>query len=100
VVRIERAGAVIWEKQIASGEELMSHSLANMEHHHFKYEQHRRPGDVHVHFYGAGAFSFGAGVELQDADIAEIAFEEFGRPLRNPIHVHAGAEELVVVQPA
>jgi len=100
VVRIERAGAVIWQKQIGSGEELMSHSLANMEHHHFKYEQHRRAGDVHVHFYGAGAFSFGAGIELRDADIAEISFEGFGRPLRNPIHVHEVPEELVVVQPA
>jgi len=100
VVRIERAGSVIWQKEIGSGEARMSHSLANMEHHHFKYPQHRRPGDVHIHFYGAGAFSFGEGIELRDGDVAEIAFEGFGRPLRNPIHVHDEAEELTVVEPA
>ena len=40
----------------------MSHTIANLEAHHFKYAPFRRPGDVHVHFFGADAFSFGAGV--------------------------------------
>ena len=96
-VKIERAGEVIWSKEIGSGEEKMSHSLANMEHHHFKYPQHRRPGDVHIHFYGAGAFSFGAGVELQSGDVAEIAFEGYGRPLRNPVEVEKDLYQLAVV---
>ncbi len=99
-VKIERKGEVIWSKEIGSGEERMSHSLANMEHHHFKYPQHRRPGDVHIHFYGAGAFSFGAGIELQDGDVAEIQFEGFGRPLRNSIAIEREADRLVMVQPA
>ena len=99
-VRIEREGKTIWEKEIGSGEERMSHSLANMEHHHFKYPQHRREGDVHIHFYGAGAFSFGAGIELKDGDIAEISFEGFGRALRNPVRVEAGVQKLVAVQAA
>jgi hypothetical protein len=90
-VKIERAGEVIWSKEIGSGEQKMSHSLANMEHHHFKYPQHRRPGDVHIHFYGAGAFSFGAGLELQAGDVAEIAFEGYGRPLRNPVEVESSS---------
>jgi hypothetical protein len=99
-VKIERKGEVVWSKEIASGEQRMSHSLANMEHHHFKYPQHRRPGDVHVHFYGAGAFSFGAGVELQEGDVMEIAFAGYGRPLRNPIHIEERPEHLVTVRPA
>ncbi len=60
-VTIERAGRVLWSKAIATGEEEMCHSLANIEHHHFKFETHRRPGDVHVHYYGAHSLSFGDG---------------------------------------
>jgi len=100
VVSIERGGATIWSKEIGSGEQRMSHSLANVEHHHFKYPQHRRQGDVHVHFYGAGAFSFGAGLELQNGDVMVVAFQGFGRPLRNSLRVSTEAETLVAVQPA
>jgi hypothetical protein len=96
-VKIERAGEVIWSKEIGSGEQKMSHSLSNMEHHHFKYPQHRRPGDVHIHFYGAGAFSFGAGLELQAGDVAEIAFEGYGRPLRNQIEIDSQPDTLSTV---
>jgi hypothetical protein len=100
VVKIRRGDEIVWSKEIGSGERRMSHSLANMEHHHFKYPQHRRPGDVHIHFYGAGAFSFGAGIELKEGDIAEISFEGFGRPLRNPVRIEAGPDRLIAVRPA
>ena len=76
----------------------MSHTVANLEHHHFKYEAHRRPGDAHIHFFGAGAFSFGAGVELADGDVMVVAFEGFGRPLRNPIRVDRGEDRFVGVK--
>lgn len=85
-VLIERAGTSLWEKNIASGEDNMAHSLANLEHHHFKFSGHRQPGNVHVHFYGADSLSFGAGITLEEGDIAEVSFEGFGRALRNPIH--------------
>jgi hypothetical protein len=98
-VSVERGGAVLWSQQISSGESRMSHSLANLEHHHFKYDIHRRPGDVHIHFFGASAFSFGAGVRLQDGDIMSVAFENFGRPLRNPYRIQAGPEKLVEAVP-
>jgi hypothetical protein len=88
-VKIERAGETIWQKKIASGEENMCHSLANMEHHHFKFAGHRQPGSVHVHFFGADALSFGDDVELRDGDIAEVRFDGFGRALRNPIREEA-----------
>ena len=84
-VRIERAGATLWSNKIATGEHNMCHSLANIEHHHFKFAGHRQPGTVHVHFYGADALSFGDGLVLQDGDWMEVQFEGFGRALRNPV---------------
>jgi hypothetical protein len=98
-VTVEREGAVLWSKPIATGEAKMSHSLANMEHHHFKYDAHRRAGDAHVHFFGADAFSFGEGIRLQDGDLMVVSFAGFGRPLRNPIRVETGVPELFSVAP-
>jgi len=86
-VSITRNGEPFWSHAIASGEEEMVHSLRNMEHHHFKFELHRRPGDVHVHFLGAHSLSFGQGIELKDGDVMEIGFQGFGRPLRNSLKV-------------
>ncbi len=97
-VSAERGGVELWGSEIRTGEANMCHSLANMEHHHFKYEQHRIPGDLHVHFFGADAFSFGSGVELQDGDVMQVAFEGFGRPLRNPVSRRAPDQKLTAVQ--
>ena len=98
-VTIERAGAVLWSKKIRSGENEMCHSLQNIEHHHFKFESHRRPGDVHIHFVGADCLSFGEGIQLIAGDIMQISFEGFGRPLRNPVRVNRSAPALVSVIP-
>jgi hypothetical protein len=76
----------------------MCHSLQNIEHHHFKFETHRRPGDVHVHYFGACALSFGAGVQLAHGDMMEIQFQGFGRALRNPVWVDKGPDALVAVR--
>jgi hypothetical protein len=97
-VRIERNGATLWEKAIASGEDNMAHSLANLEHHHFKFSGHRQPGTVHIHFFGADSLSFGAGLTLEEGDIAEVCFEGFGRALRNPIHEEAKGDAAVTVR--
>ena len=64
-----------------------------------KYPAHRRPGDAHVYFFGADAFSFGEGVRLQDGDVMEIELEGFGRSLRNPLRVDKSKPELVRVRP-
>ena len=84
---IERDGKRVWSKEICTGEEEMCHSLANIEHHHFKFETHRRPGDVHVHYFGAHSLSFGDGVELAHGDVMCVRFDGFGRALRNPLRV-------------
>ena len=36
--------AVLWEKPVLSGEDNMSHTIANLEYHHFKYALFRQPG--------------------------------------------------------
>jgi hypothetical protein len=96
--KIERAGKTFWSKQIVTGENEMCHSLRNIEQHHFKFETHRRPGDVHVHYFGACALSFGDGVELTDGDVMEISFAGFGRALRNPLRVMRGDATLIEVK--
>jgi hypothetical protein len=88
-VRIQRGDETIWSKAVATGEENMCHSLANLEHHHFKFEGHRQPGDVHVHFFGAHSLSFGDGIALQDGDWMEVQYQGFGRALRNPIQIES-----------
>jgi hypothetical protein len=97
-VAIERAGREFWSKEIVTGENEMCHSLRNIEQHHFKFESHRRPGDVHVHYFGACALSFGDGVQLADGDVMEILFAGFGRPLRNPLRVARREATLVAVK--
>jgi hypothetical protein len=97
-VRIERGGREHWSKEIRTGEAEMCHSLANIEHHHFKFETHRRPGDVHVHFFGACSLSFGAGVRLADGDVMEVGFEGYGRALRNPLRFDDRLESPMAVR--
>lgn len=84
-VRIRRGADVLWEKPFLTGEENMSHHVRNLEHHHFKYEMFRRPGDVHVHFFGTATLSFIEGIKAQDGDVFEIEAAPFGLPLRNPL---------------
>lgn len=98
-VTISRAGRAVWFRQIRTGEAEMCHSLQNIEHHHFKFEQHRRPGDVHVHFFGADCLSFGDGIRLNDGDALQIRFEGFGRALRNPVRFDKRAAKLIEASP-
>ncbi len=88
--RIWRGGQLLWESEFASGEGNMSHRISGLEHHHFKYPMFRRPGAVHLHFFGTATLSFAAGVRTQPGDVFEIECQVFGRPLRNQL---ARAEE-------
>jgi hypothetical protein len=97
-VRLTRGAATLWSKPFATGDKNMSHTLANLEHHHFKYAAHRRPGDLHVHFFGADVFSFGDGIALADGDVMEIELEGFGRPLRNPLRCERAKPVCVQVE--
>jgi len=93
--RIRRGKEVIWEKPFLSGEQNMAHSIANLEAHHFKYGLFRRPGDVHVHFFGTATLSFSDGVKTQKGDVFEIESEAFGLPLRNRLATERAAKARV-----
>ncbi|HSH77681.1 MAG TPA: AraD1 family protein [Herpetosiphonaceae bacterium] len=96
-IRIRRDGETVWSSVFESGEAHMCHTIANLEHHHFKYELFRRPGDVHVHFFGANRVSFGDNFRTLDGDVFEVDVPLFGRPLRNPLRV-ASDRSLVQVR--
>lgn len=96
--RLVRSGSAIWSESWLSGDENMAHSIANLEHHHFKYREFRRPGDVHVHFFGAATGSFTKNVKAQVGDVFEIEAEGFGRPLRNPLGAARAPYSLVRVR--
>jgi hypothetical protein len=87
--RVRRGTQTLWEKPFLTGETNMSHSVENLEHHHFKYSLFRRPGDVHVHFFGTATLSFSDGIQAQDGDVFEIEAAPFGLPLRNPLQTIA-----------
>ncbi|HET6221620.1 MAG TPA: AraD1 family protein [Dongiaceae bacterium] len=84
-VRVMRGGKPVWQEDFLSGEANMTHSIANLEHHHFKYALFRRPGDAHAHFFGAATLSFAAGITCEPGDLFEIEVPAFGRPLRNAL---------------
>ena len=81
--RVRRGNEIIFDKPFLSGEDNMSHTIANLEAHHFKYAGFRRPGDVHVHFFGTATLSFSAGVKTQAGDVFEIEADAFLFPLCN-----------------
>jgi hypothetical protein len=81
--RIVRDGKTIWKKPFLTGEANMSHAIANLEYHHFKYAQFRRPGDVHIHFFGTATLSISDNIKTEEGDVFEIEMKEFGAPLRN-----------------
>ena len=96
--RIVRDGKVIWEEEVLSGESNMSHSIANLEHYHFRYDMFRRPGDLHAYFFGAAVLSYAAGVKTMPGDQFEIEAPEFGKALRNRMEL-VPDEGLVTVSP-
>jgi hypothetical protein len=98
-VRIWREGQEVWSAAFLTGEANMTYSIADLEHHHFKYGLFRQPGDVHCHFFGTATLSFAAGITTQPGDVFEISAPPFGRPLRNSIQWAEDYEKLVLVQP-
>jgi hypothetical protein len=83
----DSAGKVRWEKAFVSGEQNMSHTLANLEHHHFKYGLFKRAGDVHIHFFGTATLSFADNVEVKPGETFEVEAPAFGPALSNRLAV-------------
>ena len=89
--RIIRNGEVLWRKPFLTGEANMSHTIANLEQHHFKYAQFRRVGDLHLHFMGTGTLSFVDNISTKPGDRFEIEAALFGRALRNDLNFETDA---------
>ncbi len=97
--RILRDGNTLWEKPFLSGEANMSHTFANLEHHHFKYGIFRQPGDLHVHYFGTATLSFADGIKTLPGDTFEIEVPDFGQPLRNTLTFAPKTEGATEVHP-
>ena len=93
--RVRRGNELIFDAPFLSGETNMSHTISNLESHHFKYQGFRRPGDVHVHFFGTATLSFSAGVQTQPGDVFEIEADAFLFPLRNALGAAPAADAKV-----
>lgn len=99
---VTRDGNVIYDSgPLVSGEENMCHSLANCEDHHFKYPQHRIPGDVHLHYFGTSRLSHSTrDWKFADGDEIRIDAPDFSASLVNTVRRSSEAETPVQVRPA
>jgi hypothetical protein len=100
---VERAGRKIYESgELRTGEKWMCHSLRNLEDHHFKYAQHRRPGDVHLHFFGTSKLSHKSRKwRFQAGDEIRIESPRFSEALVNQVVGGSRAgERPITVAPA
>jgi hypothetical protein len=97
-IRIIRDGQDLWRGDLLSGEANMCHSIANLEQHHFKYPGFRRPGDVHIYYFGASGLSTAAGISARPGDVFEVSAPAFGRALRNPLVAGRPDEAISVTQ--
>ncbi|PIB25621.1 GguC protein [Amylibacter kogurei] len=95
--RILRGDETLWEKSFLSGIDNMSHSIENLEHHHFKYDLFRQPGDLHVHFFGTATLSFADEIQTREGDIFEIDAPQLGIALRNPLTVSTSEPDVCPV---
>ena len=84
---VKREGKLIYESgPLYTGEQYMSHTLANCEDHHFKYPLHRVPGDAHIHFFGTSQLSFSTrDWKFQAGDVITISSDGFSAPLSNSV---------------
>ena len=75
----------------------MSHGIVNLEHHHFKNAVFRRPGTLHVHFFGTTTLSISDGMATQAGDVFEIEAGAFRLPLRNALAAESATPPVAVV---
>ena len=80
---VRRREEIYHSGELLTGEDHMSHSLANLEDHHFKYPHFCSPGDVHLHFFGTMKLSFPNRPTYETGDRIEIGFDDMGAPLVN-----------------
>ncbi len=86
-IEILRNQECLWRSEYNTGLQHMVHSLENIEHHVFKHDIFRTPGDVHVLFLGADRLSFQDDIVLQAEDVISISGDLFQHPLINRIQL-------------
>jgi hypothetical protein len=84
--------------ELLTGENHMSHSLANLEDHHFKYPQFRIAGEVHLHFFGTMKLSFPNRPRFQTGDRIETRFQGLGAPLVNYVRKLPSSQIPIIVE--
>jgi len=62
----------------------MCHSLANIEHHHFKFPANRRRAMCTSTSSAPHSLSFGQGIRLQNGDIMQVQLKNFAGPCITP----------------
>lgn len=100
--RVLRRGGTLYDSgELLTGERHMCHSLANCEDHHFKFPQHRQPGDVHLHFFGTSKLSYGTRQWVYEEGDEIQVVPETGAALVNTVHIEATSNTpIVAVKPA
>ncbi len=99
--RIYRGDEMIYDSgELLTGEDNMSHSLANLEDHHFKYPQFRVCGDIHIHFFGTMKLSYGSRDAFRDNDKIEIGFQDMGASLVNYVRRIESDDSPIIIQKA
>jgi len=89
----------VWSKPLSSDGAPLLYALAALEPDHFRYSDHHRPGDAHVHFIGARLFGERQNAKLQDGDKCEVSWEGLGRPLMHSVKMDRGDEGRLVASP-
>lgn len=84
--------------ELLTGEDHMSHNLANLEDHHFKYPQFRIAGEVHLHFFGTMKLSFPDRPRFQTGDRIETHFQGLGAPLVNYVRKFPSSHTPILVE--
>ena len=51
----------------------------------------KRPGDVHIHFFGTATLSFADGIRVEPGETFEIESPTFGPALRNRLALQAAS---------
>jgi hypothetical protein len=96
---VYRNVAPVWSQSVSSRGAPLLYALAALEPDHFRYSDHHRPGDAHVHFIGARLFGTRDRVPLQDGDRCEVRWEGLGKPLVNIVTMDRFEERRVVASP-
>jgi hypothetical protein len=89
----------VWSQTLSSQGAPLLYALAAAEPDHFRYSDHHRPGDAHVHFIGARLFSARENAPLQDGDRCEVTWEGLGKPLIHSVKMDRYEERRLVASP-